>query len=227
MYINGEDCKRNFIMYYNNQKYEDLLPNSKKFVKELFPNIVEEDVIKCRYINNGKVDIEIVFKNDKRRIMIKSGKNSVIHIEDFESFCNFLREIKVANYIINLIKKVHFSNDIDALKAEKRVISEYLEKPRFLNLFLKRILCDDYYHKEIDYLYYGNVLSGKWIKVNDLKKTLLNYKNNHSHSALRIANIKMQRMILAKNDNFFEDRCVFSIWNILSCIKLNEKDNIT
>ena len=41
MYINGEDCKRNFIMYYNNQKYVDLLPNSKKFVKELFPNIVE------------------------------------------------------------------------------------------------------------------------------------------------------------------------------------------
>ena len=224
MYINGEDCKRNFIMYYNNRKYEDLLPISKKFVKELFPTIVEGDIVKCRYINNGKVDIEIVFKNAKRRIMIKSGMNSVIHIEDFDNFCNFLKEIKVANYIINLIKKVHFSNDACALKEEKRVISEYLEKPRFLNSFLKRVLCDDYYHREIDYLYYGNVLSGKWIRVADLKKTLLNYKNNHAHSALRIANIKMQRMILTKENNIYEDRCVFSIWNILSCIKLNEKD---
>ena len=224
MYINGEDCKRNFIMYYNNRKYEDLLPISKKFVKELFPTIVEGDIVKCRYINNGKVDIEMVFKNDKRRIMIKSGMNSVIHIEDFDNFCNFLKEIKVADYIIKLIIKVHFSIDACALKEEKRVISEYLEKPRFLNLFLKRVLCDDYYHREIDYLYYGNVLSGKWIRVADLKKTLLNYKNNHSHSALRIANIKMQRMILRQAENFMEDRCVFSIWNILSCIKLNEKD---
>ena len=168
MYIKGEKCKYSFVTLINGQKHRDLLPNIKKFIKELFPHIRPDDVIFCSYINNGKVDIEIKCQNECRRIMIKAGKTTCLHTESISSFVDFLFMIHVPQRVIMQFVEHYHSSDANIISVSKCLSENFFAKP-----IINRVLGYDYYQKKIDYLYYGNVLSGAWIKIDDLKETLL------------------------------------------------------
>ena len=192
MYINGESRKEDFVKYLNGKNYKDLIPNMKRFIKFMFPCIEDNTPIKCKYINNGKVDIEIVCMGILKRIMIKSGVNSLLHVENIHSFVNYLRKVKVSKEICDLFLFYHFGDGtIDGLgkkrycgneirlvyEDEIEVINRAINQDDVMELLLERILCYDYYQKKIHYLYYGNLLSGLYIEMDKLKQLIKNKKD--------------------------------------------------
>ncbi len=227
MYIKGERCKTTFIKYLNGKKIADLLPTIKKFVEEVFPESSADDLVECHYVNNGKVDIELIVNNQKKRIMIKAGDNSLIHCEEIDKLMAFLLSVNVPFWIVQMLEKYLSTDTENELyqNVDVNLINDYLKKDFVLLPLLDRILTFDYYNKKIDYLYYGNVLNGRWITMEELKKVLINNKNNHTYKTVRIANLALYKIYSKNQSNSYERKCGFKVGNLYTFINKKSKSN--
>ena len=228
MYINGENKKNEFVKHLDGKKFKDLIPNLKRFIKSIYADVEENSVITCRYVNNGKVDIEIICMNRLTRIMIKSGSNSLIHMEQLCSFIDFLKEINIDDKIIRFMSgyfdeediKKCYDADFTAINMSEKIklINEVLTQEEFIDLILERILCYDYYHKKIHYLYYGNVLTGICIKAEELKE-LMKIKKQTISNHIIIGKIHLYNFninIFSNNKEVDKYKCLFKVNNLYS-----------
>lgn len=66
--ISGIDNEKNIVGAINNKQYCELNKNLQKFIKELFPEIKENDVVKVNSLGGiYKRDLEIIYNNKSIR----------------------------------------------------------------------------------------------------------------------------------------------------------------
>ena len=71
----------------NGSRIQNLKPNLKKFIIDLFPNYSSSAIVTCETINHlekGSLDISVGIETT--RVLIKSGSGNSIHQEEFEDF---------------------------------------------------------------------------------------------------------------------------------------------
>lgn len=68
MIISGFDNEKNIVKSINGLQFRQLNDNLKKFIKELFPEITDNDILKANALGGiYKRDLEIIFNNKSIR----------------------------------------------------------------------------------------------------------------------------------------------------------------
>lgn len=66
--VSGNTNEKNIVESIDGLKFEDLNTNLQQFVKELFPEICDNDILKCNALGGiYKRDLEIIFKDKSIR----------------------------------------------------------------------------------------------------------------------------------------------------------------
>ena len=177
-----------FVNYINNKKINELNENMKGFLKFIFDNIEEEDIIKCEKImSKDKSDVKITYKDESKCVSLKSGNGVSVHTESINHFVVFLKNInineKIINYFllyfygdstINGCGQVRFSAEeaIDRYKKEISIFNKYVNHNNIIVSFSRRVLFEGLERNNCaDYIYYGDVVNGLWAS----KEEIINY----------------------------------------------------
>ena len=88
----GYQNEKDFVELFNNKYYHELDDNSKKFLKKLFNEVIDNDetIKSWKNKNVQKTDIFIKYKNYIKNISLKCGNGNSIHNEKIQEFKNYL-----------------------------------------------------------------------------------------------------------------------------------------
>ena len=184
----GYQNEVNFVKAINNKKYRNLNPNMKEFVRFIFNDIKDEDIIECkRYRTYDKADVYIKLNNTIKNISIKSGTRVSVHAETINSFVIFLNEINIRENIINYLLLYHFGDFTkdgtgnirmpaselkEKYRREIKIFNKYVNYKNIIKKVIVRCLFEGTIKKnKADYIYYGNVLNGLYAS----KEEIINY----------------------------------------------------
>lgn len=173
----GYQNECNFVDAINNKKYCDLNNNIKKFIKFIFENIKDDDILECkRYRTFDKADVYIKLNGVIKNISLKSGIRVSVHAEKIETFIDFLREIHINEKIINILLLYHYGDfttngtgcvrlSAKELKAryekEIKIFNKYINHKNIIKKIIIRCIFDGTSRKNTtDYIYYGDIENG-------------------------------------------------------------------
>lgn len=232
MIINGRFNKREFIEVLNNALFMNLNNNLKQFIKYIFPNIHNNDLIKCRKSNYRKINVIVSVRNNKKNISIKSGSSSIVYKDNVFNFIMKLDSLNVSYLTLKSIISYHFADGTtngsgsvfshgELLKLDYKneievVKNEFKDKELLLNV-INEFMIEDRLNLKVDYFYYGNVRKGYYISSSEFKERLLNYNDNYPHNFMMIGPFNF---VSFNRDNQNEKFiCMLKINNILKFIK--------
>lgn len=189
----GKKVELDFVKFINYKKYSDLNPNLKEFIKFLFNNIKDEDILQCKRLNTlGKSDIKIKLKDMIKYISIKSGSQNSVHTEKLETFITFLRQIGIKEEILSILLLYHFgdgtkdgtgkirwSAEEAKLKYTKEIkkFNQFINNHYCLEKLINRILFEGTSNKIVaNVIYYGDIKYGVWAEKEELLKYFLKNK---------------------------------------------------
>jgi len=195
---NGYKNECEFAKSINNKKYCDLNDNLKRFIKFIFNDVKDNDILKCkRYKTRDKADVFIRLNNITRNISIKSGIGVSVHEEPINSFIDFLREMNFRKSIIEYLLLYHygdltidgsgetrlFASDLkEKYEEEIKIMNKYFNHKNIIKSFVIRCLFEGTNCKnKADYIYYGNPLDGVYAS----KEELINYFCNNKASEIK------------------------------------------
>ena len=182
---NGYKNECDFAKAINKKKFWDLNNNIKEFIKFIFNDVNDLDVLECkRYRTNDKADVYVKLKNEIKNISIKSGIRVSVHAEKIDSFVAFLRRIRISENIINYLLIYHFGDyTIDGtgsiripakelkIKYEKeiKIINKYLNHNNIIKIIAQRCLFEGKNnYNSAEYIYYGDVENGIYASKNEI-----------------------------------------------------------
>lgn len=192
----GFENETNLMMELSNKSFGQLNENLKKFIKFLYPQINNEDLIKCYSGKAGqKPDITIEINNIKKNVSIKKGSGNSVHQEDIDLFMDFLSSLDISEEAKVELLKYHWadgttdgSGKIRVSSAEYKssheieinLINKELNKKEPLTKLITRILFKGKSNsfEEADVVYYGNTNNGLWATKEEIIDYMLNNKFN-------------------------------------------------
>lgn len=178
----------------SNKLYKELNDNLKKFILFLFPEVNNNDKIKCYSGMVGqKPDIIIEINNKRKNISIKKGSGNSVHQEDIDLFMDFLTTLDISEEAKIELLKYHWadgttdgSGKIRVSSAEYKaehqkeinLINSELNKKEPLTKLITRVLFRGKSDKfdEADVVYYGTINEGHWATKDEIIKYMLNNK---------------------------------------------------
>ena len=184
-----------FVLEFNNKKIKELNPMLREVIDDLFPKRNEDDLIKSwrNHINNQKGDILIKIENEVRSISIKKGSRNSVHLENIESFKNFLKEEGVKEKVIYNYELFHYGVDKmnykkvlsseEFNKKNKRIIksiNKSLQKINISKVIDRFILSGNNCNHKVDGIIYGIPNDFLWINNNDIEDVITNTIKNQS-----------------------------------------------
>ena len=176
----------------NNKKYLKLNDNLKSFIKFIFPDIKDNDILECKKIKTlDKADIYIKHNNIIKNISIKSGNRVSVHSENVKQFITFLKRININEAIIDYLLLYHYGDDTtngsgkkrmsaEELKIkyerEIRIFNKYVNYKNIIKKIINRCLFEGTSEENIaDYVYYGNSQHGIYAS----KEEIIDYMCNN------------------------------------------------
>lgn len=234
----GIQNEYDFVELFNNKKYDELDSNSKKFIKDLYGDIIDLNSMIYSWKNNmvQKTDIFIKYKGYIKRISLKCGNSNSVHHEQLQEFIIFLKKLDVSKDLISKYVSYHYGYMRDnngIININKKLSSEtyksiYQSEITELNIFLNNTkiiieMVDRFIIKgrnseyEIDALVCGKTDDYVWIKKYDIYDLILsmrsiNYKSPHI-SCLTIGPKK--RNLNGDSKNWKEKYIVCIRWNFI------------
>ena len=190
----GYQNEKDFVELFNNKYYHKLDDNSKKFLKKLFNEVIDNDetIKSWKNKNVQKTDIFIKYKNYIKNISLKCGNGNSIHNEKIQEFKNYLEKLNIPYKIIDKYVSYHYGYKKDESgKTDFSIQLSSEEYKKFyqneLDLFNKtinktRIIVDmidrfiirgtnsDY---DIDALICGTINDYVWILKHDIYDLIL------------------------------------------------------
>ena len=177
-----------FAKSINNKKYGELCNNLKRFIKYIFKDVKEDDILECaRFRTHDKADIYIKLNDDVKNVSIKSGNRVSVHAEPIYSFVAFLKSMKVNIRIINYLLLYHYGDftlngkgsvrlPAKELKIryekEIKTFNKYVNYKNIISKTVTRCLFDGVRKENtVDYIYYGSVNEGLYAS----KEEIINY----------------------------------------------------
>lgn len=182
--------------YINNKKIYELNNNIKNLITEIFPNHNQSNKINCE-IEGGqnKSDLVIKINNIEKRISVKIGYGNSVHQEPIIEFIKFLTDrYNISNDLINDLKLFIWGdgtidgtgkkeNRLTATQFKNKNPERILHISKFMDThkkeLIKRFLVyGPKSNKKPDYIYYGNITKGYWVKTDTVVEKLCNEKSN-------------------------------------------------
>ena len=188
----GFKNETDLISALSNKTYVELNDNLKKFISFLFPQVKNNDKIKCYSgIVGQKPDIVIEINNKRKYVSIKKGNGNSVHQEDINLFIDFLTTLDIPEKVKIELLKYHWadgttdgSGKIRISSAEYKVnhqkeidfINSALNKKEPLIKLITRVLFKGKSDKfdEVDVVYYGTIDKGLWGTKDEIIKYILN-----------------------------------------------------
>lgn len=215
--INGIENEIQFINYFNKKRIKELSPMHYSFLKDLFQDIEDNDIIKCRKNNKPqKYDIFICINDKIKRISIKKGIKNSVHVERISDFIHFLIDNKINKNIIIEYLKYHYADGTTNGKGAVRVSSIEYKKTHqdkinkineaFNNINLinkatdKFVLKGNNSDESIDAIIHGTVNDFVWILEKDIKNIISSQINIYS-TAIHFGPLIVQPLDRCLNKN--------------------------
>lgn len=190
----------------NSQKYFDLNPNLQKFIIKLNGSIPNLPIKATKIGGENKTDLLLIVDNKKFNVSIKKGTGNSIHQEPVEEFIQFLeKNYEVDHDIFDNIRyfiwgdeTIDGSGDVQkrlsAIQYKKKHLDKIYSIQTYFNNHLedlvKRFIIEGTSnYSSIDFLYYGDINSGKCISSNDIMRFMM---NNSSNGAISIGRMSFQ-----------------------------------
>ena len=190
----GFQNETDLISALSNKLYAELNDNLKKFISFLFPQVNNNDKIKCYSgIVGQKPDIIIEINNKRKNVSIKKGSGNSVHQEDIDLFMEFLTTLDISEEAKIELLKYHWadgttdgSGKIRVSSAEYKaehqkeidLINSELNKREPLTKLITRVLFKGKSDKfdGADVVYYGTINEGHWATKDEIIKYMLNNK---------------------------------------------------
>ena len=210
--------RERFAYALNNKIYDDLSCNFRKFVMEMYPNIKDDDLVSCKTYYGSKIDIVITVNGETKNISLSRGDIVCIHRERIYSFLLFLKSIEVSNKSLTSLLYYHFGDgttdgsrpgikchgQLLAIEYADEIayVNEEFENKELLAKVVDHVLINERTGKKVDYFYHGDVRTGIFASAEEVKRNLLEEKNNFQHAFMRIGT--MNFMPLHRNHYYSE-----------------------
>ena len=178
----GVKNERALIGALNGKAVSDLNQNLKKFVKDLFPDCKDNDVVKCtKQGENAKGDLQVAIKKAKNSVSVKVGVGLSIHEENFYTFKKeFLDTLgcteKVADVLENFIVSLGKDYKKKITAEEKKLVQKFLSDNK--QSLLERFVKNGRKKTPAEYIYYGNCNEGKCMEIDEAIKKFSSSKGN-------------------------------------------------
>lgn len=215
--INGIENEIQFINYFNKKRIKELSPMHYSFLKDLFQDIENNDIIKCRKNNKlQKYDIFICINDKIKRISIKKGIKNSVHVERISDFIHFLIDNKINKNIIIEYLKYHYADgttngkgavrmsSIEYKKNHQDKINKINEAFNNINLINKAtdkfVLKGNNSDESIDAIIHGTVNDFVWILEKDIKNIISSQINIYS-TAIHFGPLIVQPLDRCLNKN--------------------------
>lgn len=215
--INGIENEIQFINYFNKKRIKELSPMHYSFLKDLFQDIEDNDIIKCRKNNKlQKCDIFICINDKIKRISIKKGIKNSVHVERISDFIHFLIDSKINKTIIIEYLKYHYADgttngkgvvrmsSIEYKKTHQGKINEINEAFNKINIINKAtdkfVLKGNNSDESIDAIIHGTVNDFVWILEKDIKNIISSQINIYS-TAIHFGPLIVQPLDRCLNKN--------------------------
>ena len=122
---NGYENEFDFINSLNNKRFYEVGYFFQKFLKNLYPNIKGNDVIKAyKYGRYAKVDMVIDVLGIKKGISIKCGYKNSVHVEPIDKFILYLK-MHNFKYLDELLRYLYSDGTNDNTGSIRLSSSEY------------------------------------------------------------------------------------------------------
>lgn len=197
--MKGYNNEFNFVLALNNKKVCELNPLLYDLIHELFDNINDQMIIKSwRNHYKQKTDIFVKINDMHKRLSIKMGSRNSVHLESIGTFINFLKENDIPNNAINNYLEYHYGDGTTDNSGFKRLSAENYKKhnqekidyinnqfsnPKLINKMIERSITKGLVlNDRIDAIICGEPTDFLWIKREDIKKIILNKKDNYCSS---------------------------------------------
>ena len=174
--------ERALIGALNGKAVSDLNQNLKKFIKVLFPNCKDNDVVKCtKQGENAKGDLQVAIKKAKNSVSVKVGVGLSIHEENFYTFKKeFLDTHDCTQKVADVLEKYIVSLGKDYKEKitpeEKKLVQEFLSNNK--QSLLERFVKNGRKETPAEYIYYGNCNEGKCMEIDEAIKKFSSSKGN-------------------------------------------------
>lgn len=230
----GFELEEDIIMKINNNKVKDMKGVGGALCKYVFPDINDNDVIKCNKCGPiSKADICLVSPMGERQfISIKSGKAHSIHSENIRTFILFLRGLGVSNATQKTILLYQYCDGSLTGKSGKKPSTSFLKtisqdidkaneelnKEETMTKILTRLIFDGYTSKDekATFLYFGNENVGL---IMNKEKALERAKRNYVRSiqpTLHVGQITLYPKSRNKYKNAYEKDSITANWSYLN-----------
>jgi len=233
---NGFENEFAFVELFNNKHLCDVDDNSKKFLKELFGEYIDDEEIIKSWKNKmlQKADIFIKYKNQIKSISIKCGNDNSIHHEIIEDFRGYLEKEGIPFKIIEYYASYHYgyardengktNYDICLTSEEYKkkyqneidIFNEAINKTKIIVDMIDRFIIrgrnSEY---DIDMLIHGTPEDYIWINKYDIYDMILSKKCNEftsPHIACMTLGPKKRNM--ARNPLYAKERYIV-------CVRMN------
>ena len=190
---NGYKNECNLAKAINSKKYCNLCDNLKGFVKFIFNDVKENDILYCkRYRTYDKADLYIKLNDQIKNISVKSGYRVSVHAEKINSFVSFLKRININENIIDYLLLYHYGdNTLDGngstrlpakelkelYSKEIKIFNKYMNHRNIIKKIVIRCLFGGTTEKNTaDYIYYGSLEDGLYASKDEIIEYFCNNK---------------------------------------------------
>lgn len=204
--MNGFQNETQLLNSLNSKKYFDLNLNLQKFILKLNGNIPSLPIKATKIGGENKSDLLVIVDNKSFNVSIKKGTGNSIHQEPLEEFIQFLKKNYEVNYHVydNIRHFIWGDNTLNGSGNIKDRMSapqykrKYPDKiysiqtyfNNYLEDLIKRFIIEGTSNQgSIDFLYYGNISSGKCISSSEIMRFM---KNNSTNGAISIGRMSFQ-----------------------------------
>lgn len=230
----GLKNESDIINYLDGKKYSELNEKWKRHVLMMFSFIEDNDIIHASHYEdkNGKPDMVVTVRHTNEYVSIKTGRNSTMHQEPFETFSAFLKKKGVSNRTLRILNLYQFgetkkaNNNGKPFKAkelEEKYKDYFLEASKELDqiniidaivfrTILKGCVLKRY---KVNFLYYGNLEHGYLLSEEDIYRLVLQYRN-HDKSAIHFGGLNYQPKQRGRGKIDYYNCCIK--WPILALL---------
>lgn len=184
--------------FLNNCYYKDLSNHFKKFIRHMYPNICDDDLIFCRKKNTNKVNLVITVNGENKNISVHNSSLVNVYRNYLKYLLLFFYSIGVSYDIIVCILKYHYADGTIDGSGTTDFSSSML-----LSFFYKKEIDSvrtffnekDIHEKiidfllmkgKVDYFYFGDTRKGVYASSDKVKNNILCDKKNYRHDFMRI-----------------------------------------
>ena len=245
----GYKNEYDFVELFNDKYFYELDDNSKRFLQELFKDVIDCDEKIKAWKNKmvQKTDIFIKYKNHIRNISLKCGNSNSIHHESIQDFKRYLEKIGIPYNVIDKYVSYHYgymrddNGKIDFSKLlsseeykqfyqnEIDVFNEHINKTRIIVDMIDRFIIrgrnSDY---DVDALVCGRINDYVWIMKYDLYDLILS-KRCLDFTSPHIACITIgpkKRNLNGESKNIKDRYLVCARWNFIKEDIINYKNSL-